>query len=202
MDASHLPRICFLAFTIALGAGCASSSDQRSDGTGESEIQQSSDAALKAKLEDLLEGVSFTSEADYPYLVLEGDVFDGTELTTEVVREKLQAAVKERSSSQRDIRPASCRAESVDVDTVIAEGRAAVVPEDEEDEDYVYAFHDKQLGLALEAMRADLLAVSGFTFGTNESGDQDDVGPVIFLYVGISKSTGKLIAIMTEAVYT
>ena len=28
------------------------------------------------------------------------------------------------------------------------------------------------------------------------------VGPVVYIYVGISKTSGKLIALMTEAVYT
>lgn len=58
----------------------------------------------------------------------------------------------------------------------------------------------KQLMIALKTMRAQLKSVSGYTFGT--SGDQDELGTVLYIYVGISKTTGKLIAIMTEAVYT
>ena len=71
-----------------------------------------------------------------------------------------------------------------------------------DDDNYTYARHDKQLGIALKVMRAQLKSVVGFTFGTNASGDQDEFGPVLYVYVGISKTTGKLIAIMTEAVYT
>ncbi len=34
------------------------------------------------------------------------------------------------------------------------------------------------------------------------AGDQDELGTVVYVYVGVSKTTGKLIAIMTQAVYT
>jgi hypothetical protein len=68
--------------------------------------------------------------------------------------------------------------------------------------DFTSAFHDRQLGIALKVMRSELRSVVGFTFGTNASGDEDDVGPVVFVYVGISKSSGKLVAITTQAVFT
>jgi hypothetical protein len=111
-----------------------------------------SDAALQGKLKGILKDVSFTSESDYPYVVIEGD--------------------------------------------------AAEVPANRDDEDFTYAHHDKQVMIALKTMRAQLRSVVGYTFGTNESGDMDEVGTVLYVYVGISKTTGKLIAIMTEAVYT
>lgn len=34
------------------------------------------------------------------------------------------------------------------------------------------------------------------------AGNQDEVGTVLFIDAGVSKTTGKLIAIMTEAVFT
>ena len=86
--------------------------------------------------------------------------------------------------------------------SAIADGDAAVVPADPNDDEFSYARHDKQVGIALKVMRASLKSVVGFTFGTSESGDQDEFGTVLYVYVGISKTTGKLIAIMTEAVYT
>ncbi len=96
-------------------------------------------------------------------------------LSTKIVRAKLQAAIKTQSSSHRDILPASCRAERLDVSKAIAEGDAAVVPADKNDDDYLYAHHDKQVGIALKVMRSSLKSVVGFTFGTNASGDEDDV---------------------------
>lgn len=187
---------------IALAAmGCAA--DAGSTQQGESEVQSSkTDAALLSSLEKTLAGVTFTSEGDYGYVVFEGELAGEATLTEAVVRAKLRAAILAKSSSQRDIQPASCRAEALDIDKAIADGQAAAVPNDPNNADFVYAQHDKALGEALGAMRAQLKSVVGFTFGTNESGDQDDVGPVLYVYVGISKTTGKLIAIMTEAVYT
>ena len=110
--------------------------------------------------------------------------------------------MKANSSSKRDILPSSCRVQALDVAEAIASGDAAKVPTDPNDNDFTSAFHDRHLGIALRVMRSQLGAVTGFTFGTNASGDEDDVGPVVYVYVGISKSSGKLIAIMTEAVYT
>jgi hypothetical protein len=161
-----------------------------------------SDAALQGKLKGILKDVSFTSESDYPYVVLEGEAVTEKRLTTKLVREKLKNAVKAASSAQRDISLPACRAVRLNVSQAIADGDAAEVPTNRDDEDFVYAHHDKQLMIALKTMRAQLRGVVGFTFGTNESGDQDDVGTVHYVYVGISKTSGKLIAIMTEAVYT
>jgi hypothetical protein len=164
--------------------------------------KQLSDDALKGKLRGILTDVSFTSESDYGYVVLEGEKVSGSRLSTKVVREKLKAAVMAASSSKRDISRADCRAVRLDVSSAIADGDKAEVPTDKEDESYVYARHDKQVAIALKTMRSQLKGVVGFTFGTNASGDQDDQGTVHYVYVGISKTSGKLIAIMTEAVYT
>jgi hypothetical protein len=161
-----------------------------------------SDAALQGKLKGILKDVSFTSESDYPYVVIEGDAVTEKRLTTKLVREKLKNAVKAANSSQRDISLASCRSSRLNVSQAIADGDAAEVPANRDDEDFTYAHHDKQVMIALKTMRAQLRSVVGYTFGTNESGDMDEVGTVLYVYVGISKTTGKLIAIMTEAVYT
>jgi len=163
---------------------------------------QLNDSQLEGKLTGILKDVSFTSESDYPYVVFEGDVVAEKRLTTKIVREKLKAAVLAKSGDHRDISLAACRAVRLDVSKAIAEGDAAEVPANHDDDDYVYAHHDKQVGIALKTMRAQLKSVVGFTFGTNESGDQDEFGTVLYVYVGISKTSGKLIAIMTEAVYT
>ena len=161
-----------------------------------------SDNALEGKLKGILKDVSFTSESDYPYVVIEGDAVTEKRLTTKLVREKLKNAVKLANSSQRDISLANCRSSRLNVSQAIADGEAAEVPANHEDDDFVYANHDKQVMIALKTMRAQLKSVVGYTFGTNASGDMDEVGTVLYVYVGISKTTGKLIAIMTEAVYT
>jgi len=199
-----LRLVSLAALAVSLSTvGCAAQENESEEASQEGELrQQLSDTALEGKLKGILTDVSFTSESDYPYVVFAGDAVTERRLSTKLVREKLRAAVKAQSSSHRDILPASCRSKRLNVSQAIADGDAAEVPTDRNDEDYVYARHDKQLAIALKVMRSQLRGVVGFTFGTNESGDQDDVGPVLYVYVGISKTSGKLIAIMTEAVYT
>lgn len=194
---------------IALGTGCAPADEASNgpapsgeEGAAEQDLTQATDAAIQGKLRGILKDVTFTSESDYPYIVLEGEAVTEKRLNTKLVRQKLQAAVKAQSSSQRDIVPASCRSSRISVSSAIAEGDAAIVPADKQSDDYLYAHHDKQLGIALKVMRSQLRSVTGYTLGTSASGDQDEVGPVVYLYVGISRTSGKLIAIMTEAVYT
>jgi hypothetical protein len=210
MDLMRLVKLSLLltALALSVGAGCAapngdaSAPGEEATEASESDLTRTSDRALKGKLRGILSGVSFTSEADYEYVVFEGDVVTESVLDEAIVRQKLRAAVQANNSSGRDILPSSCRARALDVDEAIADGDAANVPSDPNDSDYTYAHHDRQLGIALKVMRAQLKSVVGFTFGTNASGDMDDVGTVLYVYVGISKTTGKLIAIMTEAVYT
>jgi len=196
-----------LALGLTLATGCAPAEEGgggENAEASESNLTQATDAAIQGKLRGILTDVSFTSEGDFGYVVFEGDAVtpEIKRLSTKVVRQKLQAAVKEKSSGNRDILPSACRAVRLNVSQTIGDGDSAEVPADREDEDYVYARHDKQLGIALKVMRQQLRGVVGFTFGTNASGDQDDVGTVLYVYVGISRTTGKLIAIMTEAVYT
>lgn len=196
----------FLALTI--GVGCApAEEDAASDdnaAAASQELNQLNDAQLMGKLRGILSDVSFTSESDYPYVVFEGDaVAQGSKrLSTKIVREKLKAGVKSHSSSERDISLAACRADRLNVSQAISDGNDAEVPTDRDADDWVYAHHDKQLSIALKVMRKQLRGVVGYTFGTNASGDQDEFGTVHYVWVGISKTTGKLIAIMTEAVYT
>ncbi|MBS2014802.1 MAG: hypothetical protein JST00_18075 [Deltaproteobacteria bacterium] len=198
---------------IALGTGCAPAEESKDTSPGgeiaqndgvDNELRTASDAAIMGKLRGILKDVTFTSESDYPYVVFEGEAVPaGTKrLGTTLVRQKLAAAVKANSDERRDILPTKVRAVRLNVSSAIAEGDAAVVPADPNADEYLYARHDKQLGIALKTMRASLKGVVGFTFGTNESGDQDEFGTVHYVYVGISKTTGKLIAIMTQAVYT
>jgi hypothetical protein len=182
-----------VAVSVVLGAlsfACAAPAD------GPAEPEQAtaadltaglSDSALEGKLGGILQGVTFESESDFPYVVLEGDETTETKLTEALVRKSLRKAVKAGSSSHRDIQPASCRADSLNVEGAIT---------DTSDD------NSKKLGIALKVMRSQLDSVVGFEFGTNQDGDEDDVGPVVFLYAGISKTSGKVIAIMTEAVFT
>jgi hypothetical protein len=209
MRTSWISMLSTTLLALAIGTGCAPADEASSatppnadEGAAEQDLTQATDAAIEGKLRGILKDVTFTSESDYPYLVLEGDAVTEKRLSTKLVRQKLQAAVKAQSSSHRDILPASCRAVRLDVSAAIAAGDAAVVPADKASDDYLYAHHDKQLGIALKVMRSQLRGVTGYTLGTNASGDEDDVGPVVYVYVGISKTSGKLIAIITEAVYT
>jgi hypothetical protein len=191
------------ALSLSIGAGCAAPTDDANQAeASESDLTKSSDKAIEGKLTGILKGVSFTSESDYGYVVIEGDAVTATKLDEALVRKAMRDSVKANNSSERDILPSSCRASKIDIDKTIADGDAAEVPSDPQDDDYTYAHHDKQLGIALKVMRSQLKSVVGFTFGTNASGDMDEVGTVLYVYVGISKTTGKLIAIMTEAVYT
>jgi hypothetical protein len=192
-----------LALSTCLAVGCAPAEENSAPvGADEQDLTQLSDAALQGKLKGILADVTFMSESDYPYVVLEGEAVTEKRLSTKLVRQKLRAAVKAASSAQRDIADKACRSRRVDVSKAIAEGEAAQVPADKNAEDYSTSRHDKQVMIALKTMRSQLRGVVGFTFGENESGDQDDKGTVHFVYVGISKTSGKLIAIMTEAVFT
>lgn len=209
MRAPVLSLLSISLLALALGTGCAPAEESSGapaagePATGnEQDLTAMTDAALEGKLMGILKDVTFTSESDYPYVALEGDKITEAKLTTTLVRKHLAAAVMAKSGDHRDILPAKCRAVRLDVSKTIAEGDAAVVPANHDDDNYLYAHHDKQLGIALKVMRSQLKSVVGFTFGTNESGDQDEFGPVLYVYVGISKTSGKLIAIMTEAVYT
>lgn len=153
---------------------------------------QASDDAIKTKLTNLLQGVTFMSEADYPYTVVEADGGGAKRLSLKVLRTKLKGVVKVSTSSSRDIAKADCRAEKIALSDTIADA-SSTDPEE----------HDaKQAGLAVKYMTEQLKGVVGYTFGTNASGDQDQFGAVIYVYVGISRTSGKLIAILTEAVYT
>lgn len=194
-----------LATAALTGCTADSSGSPEDTTTGTQEVrQQLSDETIQGKLRGILTGIDFVSESDYPYVVFEGDAVtnDVRRLSSKIVREKLGAAVKANSDEKRDITTTQCRSVRLNVSEAIAAGDAAEVPADPADDDFGYARHDKQLMIALKTMRGQLRSVVGFTFGTNESGDQDDVGTVHYVYVGISKSTGKLIAIMTQAVYT
>ena len=206
MTTSILKLLSLSLVAAALSTGCAGADEAQNTGdpaaADEQDLTQATDKAIEGKIGGILDGVTFTSESDYPYVVLEGDAVTSKRLSTSIVRKALAGAVKAKSSSKRDISVASCRSARVSVGEAIAAGDAAVVPADKTSDDYLYAHHDKQLMIALKTMRSQLLSVSAYTFGTNESGDQDDVGPVVYVYVGISKTTGKLIALMTEAVYT
>ena len=194
-----------LSVCVGLGAvGCAGGSQQNETSEDATQdINRASDEAIKLKLQTILEEVEFHSEGSFPYRVLHGDVTaKGSPLTEAVVRQKLKAEVIRTSSSQRDISAASCLSSKNSVDGVIRAGEEAQRATSGGGEPDDYQIHDIQLMLALKAMKSQLSSVVSFSFGESSSGDQDDVGPVVIVYVGISKTTGKLIGIMTESVRT
>ncbi len=179
----------FFAFAAT---GCASQEDESApveEASGA--VKGMSDGALKAKLAGILNGVEFQSESDFGYTVLEGEKTSAKDLSEAIVREHLFEAVQQAHSAERDIWMMSTLADRLNIDEAIQKGGAAGASE-----------HDKQLMIALKTMKSELRSVIGFAFGVNERGDQDDEGSVAIIYVGISKTTGKLIAIMTEAVWT
>ena len=180
---------------VACLQGCASGQGEEASGveTAEGALErrnQESDAQIKAKLTDLLRDVVFMSEGDYPYTVFEADSGGARKLTSTVLRARLKAEIQTRA--ERDISKRTCRAEKLSLADVLAD--AALTDPDERDA--------RQAGLAVKYMKEQLRGVVGYTFGTNASGDQDEDGPVVYVYVGISRTTGKLIAISTQAVYT
>src|SRR5262245_36794144 len=113
---------CSLLFSSSLCVACVADGEPTDQPTVEaSDLTQAlTDAQLQGKLRGILKDVTFMSEADFPYVVFEGEVADTTRLTEAVVREKLRAAIKANTSSERDIFPAECRADSLDVNEAIA----------------------------------------------------------------------------------
>ncbi len=189
-----------LSFVTLVSAlpGCAGQegevdpSEESALGANAGSRAQASDDAIKAKLTNVLQGVTFMSEADYPYTVIEADSGGAKRLSLKVLRTKLKEVVKATTSSNRDISKADCRGEKIALSDTIADA-SSTDPEER---------NAKQAGLAVKYMTEQLKGVVGYTFGTNASGDQDEFGPVIYVYVGISRTSGKLIAVLTEAVYT
>ena len=166
-------------------------------GSATSDLTASTGAAIEGKLRGILRDVTFMSESDFPYVVIEGEAVTEKRLSTKLVRQKLAAVVQANSGDKRDILTPRCRARRESVSEAIASGAAAEVPKDKNDDDFSSAHHDRQLMIALKTMKSQLRNVVGYRFGESESGDQDEIGTVLFVYVGISKTTGKLIAIMT-----
>ncbi len=191
---------------FALAQGCAmnqgSDSAEETNASADALRAAPSDAVIEAKLAQLIAGASFTSEADYPYVVIEGEGGPAVATLTEAtIRTRLAAAVKAASEDHRDIKLAAVRAEALaKIDAEIASNIAD--SHDTSTEEDPYRIHARKLAATLKYMKANLNSPVGFTFGTNASGDGDGEGNVLYIWVGVSKTTGKLIAIMTEAVYT
>lgn len=136
MRTRWLPLLSACVLALSVGAvGCADQSEEPAgppQGSSEEEYKskQLSDDALQGKLKGILTDVTFTSESDYPYVVFEGDGVTEKRLSTKLVRDKLRSAVKSKSSSHRDIQPATCRSSRLNVSQAIADGDAADVPAD------------------------------------------------------------------------
>ena len=179
-------------------AACAGESGASNEGVNQGAIEtpaarpaQKSDDDIKRELDRMLQGVEFMSESDYPYVVIEGKQIRAKSISDRVLRWAIKDEVK--TVTERDISKTDCRAERLSISDVLAD---ATLPDDEENHDAL------QAALAVKFMREQLQGVVGYTFGTNASGDQDDEGPVVYVYVGKSRTTGKLIGIVTQAVYT
>ena len=201
MNIERLLSVLSVVGLIALVPGCAGAEHDDATATEEGALgassgsrphAQASDEAIKAKLADILRDVTFMSESDYPYTVIEADGGGAKRLSLKVVRTKLKGVVKTATSSNRDISKADCRAQTLSLADAMSDA-ASTDPEEH---------NAKQASLAVKYMTEQLKGVVGYTFGTNASGDEDDMGAVVYVYVGISRTSGKLIAILTEAVYT
>lgn len=201
MNALKLFVFASLFSTMAALPGCADA-DQKEEpvATEEGALEQqqarprvaASDDAIKAKLAEILRGVQFMSESDYPYTIIEADGHGTKRLSSRALRKNLADVIKDKTDDHRDITRRGCRAEKLSISDAVADANIT----DPEDRD------SKQAGLAVKYMTEQLKSVVGYTFGTNESGDQDEFGTVVYVYVGISRTTGKLIGIITQAVYT
>jgi len=190
-----------LTQACALNGGEQVDQDLSATGASAEAVSTASDDVLKAKLAELISGASFTSESDYPYVVLQGEGGARvTRLSASTLRKRLGAAILASSEGHRDIRVRGTRAvySSFSEELASAEADAADATLEEDP----YRIHARKLAATLKYMKANLRGTASYTFGTNDSGDGDGNGNVLIVYVGISKTTGKLIAIMTEAVYT
>jgi hypothetical protein len=145
---------------------------------------------LLAKLTATLKNVMFVSEGDFPWSVLEGDGAGVAEITSQLVAERLGAAIAKLDGG---------------------EGRNLATLHVEQDEDGFEGFFDdlasdpRDPGAAkyLEAktlLKASLQGVKVFFFDIEPSGDQGS-GPIITVVVGKS-ATNKLVALVTFQVAT
>jgi hypothetical protein len=145
---------------------------------------------LVAKLSATLKGVLFVSEGDFPWTVLEGDGAGVTDITSQLVAERLGGAIAKLNGG---------------------EGRNLGTLQVEQDEDGFEAFlddlasdpQDPAAAKYIEAktlLKGSLQGVKVFFFDINGSGDQG-TGPIITVIVGRS-ATNKLVAMVTFQVAT
>src|SRR5262245_14893250 len=84
-----------LALSSVVGCSAETGDAKENAEASESDLsRQLSDRAIQGKLRGILSGVTFMSEADFEYVVFEGDEVSGNTLTESIVRHKLRDAVK------------------------------------------------------------------------------------------------------------
>jgi len=204
MKWSHAFGFLLVGATLSLSAvGCADPDSAPAPGPAqEGDINKGtplSDAQLKTKLEQLVVGTDFRSETDEPYHVVEGDAVKGSILAGAAVRRSLEKSIRVALKDQISGMDPDFSKLRVDKESVqdwlkgVKEG-AADASEDKEMRE-----SDRKVAEALQLMLDQLKNVSGFAYGRDpESGD----GSIVFVFVGRSKTTGRLIGLTTFAAFT
>lgn len=195
MRYSKLLAISVVGITVVLGTGCAA--DAENAGTAQSEVTTTlSDAQIKDTLTATLKDVTFFSETDAPYEVIEGDGSGVSTITVKVVRERLAAQIESTWAGQLGLPLSELPDDTEDFSGWLEGARADA--NDEELDAEERAVHRK-VADAFTLMQSQLIGVKGFAFGRDErSGD----GSIAFVFVGRSKTTGRLIALTTFGAFT
>lgn len=200
MNWSHFAGFMLLGTTLSLAAGCSDAAQAPgSDPAQVGEIKGGSlsDDQLKAKLAKLAEGTNFMSETDETYHLIEGDGAKVSVITSTVVRKRLsvaiKAALKNQLGGEQDL--SKIRAEKEDFKQWMQDAREGAndATQDKETRD-----NDRKVADALQFMQDHLRGVTAFAFGRDENGD----GSVVFVFVGRSKTTGRLIGLTTFGAFT
>lgn len=185
-----------LSFCV-VGCADADSANPAPAAAQEGELKGStlSDDQLKAKLAKLAEGTNFMSETDEPYHVIEGDGTKVKVVTAAVVKKRLAKTIAEqlKGQSPEDINKLNSDKEDFQEWLKGAREGAADPTQDKESRE-----EDRKLAEAMQLMLDQLRGVTAFAFGRDENGD----GSVVFVFVGRSKTTGRLIGLTTFGAFT
>jgi hypothetical protein len=198
MKWSHVAGWMLLGVSLSVGTGCSDADAPSAPGPAqEGEFKTTlPDDQLKAKLARTVEGTNFLSETDEPYHLIEGDGRQVTTITSTVVKKRLAASIKQALGHQIEgIDFARMNSESEDLREWLKNAREGAndASQDKESRD-----SDRKVAEALQLMLDQLRNVKAFAFGRNESGD----GSIVFVFVGRSKTTGRLIGLTTFAAFT
>jgi hypothetical protein len=182
-------------FVASLSAGCAEPESSPAVEVGEVSKggRPMADAELKAALAKALEGATFPSEADIEFFVVDGDGSKVSSITSIVVKKRLGAAIKNVLQDTRNVSRLPAESESFDNFLENARDNA----KDPSMSDFSRK-NDAALAAALGLMKQQLKSTAAFSLGAEPEGG----GNVIFVFAGKSKTTGRLIALVTGAVFT